>query len=409
MIPLCLILFCLPTADSSSRAAPLDAKISTVEGATLDVQITSIQSDVLYYRSSNRDDRIPIGDVERIVPSAPPASLRISTDKSVCTFLFADGGWLEGRLLPPLDPADKLIHVDVGWARPLSFRLDALSAVQFGGDEHAAAEAEFQSRLAHRDAGRDFLIVPRAAKAVVLSGALEGLQPDQWTFRIGDKMQTASLDKAYAVVLGGDRSPQPEGYAMIELAGRRRIAARLISADSVALRVDSSAFGPLDLPWNDVASISLRSGRVVYLSDLETAETVQHSLFDVSWPPRRDTNVTGGPLVIDQRRYSKGLGVHAYTALTYNIDGKFERLVATIGVDDSAADGASAVFRVRGDDKTLLESKPMTPRRSAAVNVDLRGIRRLTLECDGGADLDLADHGDWAEARLIRASPNRTH
>ncbi len=409
MIPLYLILFCLPTADTPSRDTPLDANISTVEGTTLDAQITSIQSDVVHYRLSNRDDQIQIADVERILFSRPSATPRISAGKSVCMFHFADGSWLEGRLLPPRDSADKLIHVDVGWAQPLSFRLDALAAVQFGRNEHAAAEAEFNTRLTHRDPGRDLLIVPQADKAVVLPGALEGLRPDQWTFRIGDKLQTAALDKAFGVVLGGDEPPQTEGNAIIELAGHRRIAARIKSADDVTLRLESSAFGSLDLPWSDVTSISLRSGRVVYLSDLEAAKTVQRSVFDVAWPPRRDTNVTGGPLVIDQRRYSKGLGVHAYSALTYNVGGKFDRLVATIGVDDSAADGASAVFRVRGDDRMLFESKALTSRRSEAVNVELRGVRQLTLECDGGADIDLADHGDWAEARLIRASPNRTH
>jgi hypothetical protein len=33
---------------------------------------------------------------------------------------------------------------------------------------------------------------------------------------------------------------------------------------------------------------------------------------------------------------------------------------------------------------------------------DIRGVARLTLEVDYGEGLDLSDHADWANARLLR-------
>ncbi len=403
----CLILLCLLTVDRPTTAPPA-VQISTVEGATLDVQIIAIQSDVLHYRASGRDAQIPIADLERITLTAAPSAPTLPKNETICTFYFADGGLLEGQILPAKDDSEKGIRVNAGLAQPLTLRLEALAAIRFGRAGHAASEAEFDTRLAHRVAGRDLLIVPQGAKAVVLPGALERLGPQQWAFRFGDKLQTASLDKAYGVVLGGVSPLDAERAALLQLAGRNRIAGRLRSADAASLQVDAGSLGELTLAWQAISTISLRSRRVVYLSDLEPMTTTQRSLFDVAWPPRRDTNVTGGPIVVNNRGYPKGLGVHTYTAVTYKLDGGFERFIATIGIDDSAAEGGSAVFRVRGDDRTLYESAVITPRESKAVTLDVHGVRQLTLECDGGADLDLADHGDWADARLISAPTNET-
>ncbi len=104
------------------------------------------------------------------------------------------------------------------------------------------------------------------------------------------------------------------------------------------------------------------------------------------------------------RHYSRGVGVHATTSLRYRLDGKYERFCAEAGIDDEAAPYGSVVFRVRGDDRELIQTpklkggdKPVT------ISVDVSGVNVLILEADAGDDLDLSDHADWAQARLIRA------
>jgi hypothetical protein len=400
---LCLILIGALFAGDGSTAPT--AQVSTIDGAMRDVQITSIDSESLHGRVAGSETAIPLSDIDRITmmtaPPTPPATAR------PCTFHLADGGLIEGRLLS-IGEGEKGVQIDAGLPKPVALGLDALAGVRFGRTDHAAAEAEFLNRLAQRAAGRDVLIVPQGDKAVSLPGALEHLGPEHWTFRFGDKLQTASLDKAFGVILGGITSASSERGAMLQLAGRNRVAARIRSGDASSLRVDAGPLGDLTLPWHEIASISLRSQRVVYLSDLEPLRTQQHSLFDVSWPPQRDTNVTGGPIILNGRSYSKGLGVHAYTALTYKLDGDFERLIAMIGIDESAENG-SVIFRVKNGDRTLFESKLITAPEPRPISVDIRGVRELTLECDGGPDLDLSDHCDWADARVIRATSNAAH
>ncbi|HKQ50019.1 MAG TPA: NPCBM/NEW2 domain-containing protein [Phycisphaerae bacterium] len=403
MIGLCTTLLLVMAADRPAAATQPAAQVLTVEGAQLDIQIDSIQTDVLRYHTPKGSGEIPLSNLERVMLNSTPQEPNARSAGTFCTFYLTDGGVLEGVLLKPEDESGRDLRVDVGLKEPLVLRLDALAGIRFGRPNHGAAEAEFDSRLAQRAAGRDLLVVPQGSKAVVLPGALERLEPDRWTFRFGDKLQVASLDKAFGVVLGGVRPPSKTGSATLNLAGRNRIVGQIRSADHTSIAIDAGPLGQISLPWDAVSTIALRSDRVVYVSELEPSTTTQRSLFDVSWPPRRDTSVTGGPLVLNGRSHSRGLGVHADTILSYKLDGGFDRFLSTIGIDDSAAGGA-AVFRVRGDDRVLYKSDVMTARESESIAVDVHGVRELTLECLAGPELDLADHGDWADARLIRAS-----
>jgi hypothetical protein len=91
--------------------------------------------------------------------------------------------------------------------------------------------------------------------------------------------------------------------------------------------------------------------------------------------------------------------------LEFKIDGQYERLLTTVGVDDESAPIASIVFRALGDGKVLFESSAMRlSDEPKIVDVPLAGIKTLTLECDDAGDLDVSDHGDWADARLIKAA-----
>jgi beta-galactosidase len=148
----------------------------------------------------------------------------------------------------------------------------------------------------------------------------------------------------------------------------------------------------------------VRSQRVVYVSDLAPTSQQSRSALDLDFPPRLDRSVTGRQLSIRGCRFEKGIGVHAFSSLTFNLDGQFEKFLATVGIDDSAAPYGSVVFRVLVDGKPLFESRPLRGDEPAMpIAIDVRGGSVLTLECRDAGDLDISDHADWADALLLRA------
>ena len=100
--------------------------------------------------------------------------------------------------------------------------------------------------------------------------------------------------------------------------------------------------------------------------------------------------------------FTKGIGVHSRTELTFALGGSYEKFVATIGLDDSIRPRGSVEFRVLGDGNVLYDSGVLTgedePRN---VIVDVSKVDTLTLVVDYGPDLDLCDHADWGAARLL--------
>jgi hypothetical protein len=110
----------------------------------------------------------------------------------------------------------------------------------------------------------------------------------------------------------------------------------------------------------------------------------------------------GKQLTIGGVRYTRGLGVHAYSDVRYSLGGSFSRFQADIGVDDAVGKGGSVVFEVFGDGVQLFHSGQLRgsdSRRSIDINV--AGINELRLVVADAGNGIKKDHADWANARLI--------
>ena len=86
------------------------------------------------------------------------------------------------------------------------------------------------------------------------------------------------------------------------------------------------------------------------------------------------------------KEYSKGIGAHAPSSITFDLAGKCTRLNAIAGVDDTQQNG-SVKFMVIGDGKTLFESPQVVTKAGGAnkIDLDITGVKILILKVtDGG-------------------------
>ncbi|MFP4057879.1 MAG: NPCBM/NEW2 domain-containing protein [Candidatus Brocadiia bacterium] len=203
---------------------------------------------------------------------------------------------------------------------------------------------------------------------------------------------------------GGREAPRPEGVvAIVRADDGTAVAGRLRGLEEGRLKVDA-LFGPaLAFDIAAVLELEFRGGRLVYLSDLEPAKVEETPFFDLVWHYHRDRSVDGHPLRIGERTYSKGLGVHTRCELTYALEGDYQRFLADVGIDEEMGERGNACVRVLVDGEVRFERESLRGSDGpVAVAVDLEGARELTLVADFGAELDIGDHVDWANARLIR-------
>jgi hypothetical protein len=157
----------------------------------------------------------------------------------------------------------------------------------------------------------------------------------------------------------------------------------------------------------DIVALQVPGGKFVYLSDLFPASYRFVPYLHLDWPLAQDHCVAGGPLTVDGKRYSKGIGLHSACRVTYTLDAPFQRFDSMIAIDDGARGRGSVVFGayVERDGKWSEAYKSDIVRGGEppqAVSVDLRGATGLTLTVDYADRGDELDYADWLDARLIR-------
>ena len=124
-------------------------------------------------------------------------------------------------------------------------------------------------------------------------------------------------------------------------------------------------------------------------------------------------SIEGKPLMIEGRRYERGLGAHAKSLLVYGIPAGAKRFVAVVGLDDEKRDDprSSVTFEIHGDVKemgeppVLLAKTPVLSSktiRSWAFEVELNArFKELRLVITDAGDGIASDHADWVNAGFI--------
>ncbi len=358
---------------------------------------------------------IPIGDVMSITftqrsgvqvsheNNAGDSDTVATSDTSPdAMFFLADGGRLPGAFLG--SGSDGVLTTTV-LGESVEFSFARLAGMRLtGADGFPKSESLLQSSLADRLPGQDMLITRDAEEPKRLRGRLVTIAADQGSFTLGKRTRTFKTDRIYALVFasGMDR---PRTWPMtFELADGSRFSGTIEAGDSDSLMLNTSLGTTTQLPLARLRRVEGNSPRVVYMSDLTPAATLVEGRVHRAWQVAYDRGLTGKPLAIGARRFSKGIGCHSRTELRYELSEPFVTFVAEVGIDNYVRPRGSVVFRLLGNDGAELYSSGLLTGRDepVLVRVDVRGAKALTLIVDYGDELDIADHAVWGGARLLR-------
>jgi alpha-galactosidase len=113
-------------------------------------------------------------------------------------------------------------------------------------------------------------------------------------------------------------------------------------------------------------------------------------------------SIGGNTITLDGVAYPKGIGTHARSGIEYDLGGVCTRFQAKVGIDDESSSNGSVNFEVFADGALIYTSGVMTGSTTAkSVDLDMTGVRRLTLGVDDADDGNSNDHSDWANAIVI--------
>lgn len=393
------------------------ARVQTIDLRTIECDIIAISADTVTIETSAGQETLPREDVAEIIawpenydPQADPMTLR-----GVAVMVTVSGDVLSvsvGGL------ADGVLSFRNSVTGEHQVAMEKISAIYMPTDSQQAHEIAATCREMEMDTGAsDRLLVSQAdggylsvqgALRTITSQASAGRKKPQetitFTWQNTDrKMSVADVRAILLADVSAEDTP---------LAGRMighdgtTIGFTSISLEGDTATVESPSLGTLVLQRAHVKAIKFISARVVDLAELEPSAVASHGMVTDAMAYRRNRSVGGGPIVLDGVTYAKGLGLHSFTELTYDIDGEFSSLVAIVGIDDSVrpnGDATLTILAVSEEQRQPLVLALTGEGSAEVIRYDLTGVTQLTIRVDFGTDeLGVADHVDLALARLIK-------
>ncbi len=142
---------------------------------------------------------------------------------------------------------------------------------------------------------------------------------------------------------------------------------------------------------------ALAETRTVWLDELDLGVIHQ------GWgTPQARKSVKELDLLLGGKRYERGVGSHAPGSIHVELDGKTERFQAVVGLDDEVGDQGSVTLKIFGDGKPLFESAVLKGGDApVTLDLDVAGLRLLTLIMGDAGDGISYDNVDWADAKFI--------
>jgi hypothetical protein len=288
-----------------------------------------------------------------------------------------------------------------------------------------AALAEQWAAIESRAATGDRIVIRKLLPMdVVALDSLEGVLFDVTdavaNFKVNDTMIPVKREKLdglfyFHAALGAPADPACQ---VVDASGSRW------NASSVTLRGDKLQLTgttgvKATLPLDRLVKLDFSTGKIVYLADAEPEASVWTSYFDSGtalpslqqwFAPQKNRGFAGGKLTLPNpddsgkpKQYDKGLAVHSRTELSYRVPEDFKRLLATAGIDMKVRPAGHVHLVVSGDGRKLLE-EDLTGKdpQPLKIDLDISGVRRLTILVDYGEDADIADHLNLCNARITK-------
>jgi hypothetical protein len=347
-------------------------------------------------------------ETERVMALGPVEAPAATAGEPAAWVDLADGSSLVAASVASAGGTARL-----GFSGGRSIELPSRQLVAVRLRAHTETTAAEWAKLQESEAAGDVLVVRKGNSLDFHRGILREIGPAAVRFEVDGEVLPVKREKVFGVMVyqaAARNLPEPVCH-VVEANGSTWV------AQTVGLNGDEVQWTtPLGLnvkrPLGELAKIDFSQGKVVYLSDLKP-ESVEWTPYIAagkplaSWSeffrPRNDQSLRSGPLELGGKAYKKGLALHSRTTMVYRLPGRFHRFKAMAGIDDRFRPRGNVRLVIRGDDQVLVKlTVAGTDEQPQPIDVDLGGARRLTILVDFGDDLDVADHLDLCEARIVK-------
>jgi hypothetical protein len=191
--------------------------------------------------------------------------------------------------------------------------------------------------------------------------------------------------------------------------------AQTLELAGAAIKLSTPCGVIFEAPLNELSRLDFAAGNVAYLSDLDFEVTECIPFIATQLPPdrvmqiyspRKDSSFEGSGLWLGERsrttQYAKGLSIHSRSLLVFRLSEPYRKLTAVVGIDSRLQGGGNVVLVIRGDNRELFRQTVSGQQPPFDLDLNIENVRRLEILVDFGETLDVADHLNLCNARIIK-------
>jgi hypothetical protein len=386
------------------------ADLRPLQGDTVKGEVVSLNAREVVIHGDGKDVTTPIEQVLQVDfgPSAKALPAK-----------YIDVELADGSLLHCGQVAlrGKEVEVDLVGGQKLKFPLDAVGYI-LNDAQDPRGQRQWKELLGKKR-NSDVLASVRDGELVALPGTFGDAADDGQTINF----DLNSQGQPRAIPLGRIRGflflRQPDPKAPPVLCKLHDTSADLVVVSDVAATPDgftvtTQAGVKIDYPKALLVRLDFSKGKLTYLSDMEPAKPpVYSSTEDRPEPYRRDKNLDNGDLKLanadkaqgpcPRGAVPKGLAVHAYTVLEYDLGGDYREFTTWLGVDqDVGSAGGATKVEIQGDGKELFSDTVSPGDAPVHVTCNVKDVHRLRIIVSSPDLLDLGRHVDLADAKVSK-------
>ncbi len=389
-----------------------DVEVRTLDGRTLTGSITALDETGLAIKTADGLVELTTAELLALAPKEkpepplkrPPVHVEMADGTSLAAAKYgADDGRVTIHFPAKGDTPGE--SVETTRASIASVRLQ----------EQLDSVTEEWDRILDMEIQTDLLVVRKGDAIDYLKGVIGDVTDEVVHFDLDGDVLPVKRSKVYGLVYyRSKRDDLPVTICRISEAGGSQWSVRSIAlGDSPedGIRWTTPAGVTVTRPIESLTLVDFSGGKVVYLSDLKPASVRWTPYFSTGknlpvlekfYAPRSDLNLESKPLSLDGQQYAKGLALRSKTEIVYRLSDRFSRLKAVVGIDDGVRPGGDVHLIIRGDDDVLLDTTVSGTDEARPIELDITGVRRITIVADFGEKMDIADHLDLCEARILK-------
>ncbi|HMO15349.1 MAG TPA: NPCBM/NEW2 domain-containing protein [Pirellulaceae bacterium] len=388
-----LLINCSASAQDAVRVVRLDGQ--TIEGSLDGIDATGIIS------GSGLNADLRLNDIASL---AKMQSAQQQNDRTAFIVRLVGGGVVRSNDVTLENDRFQVVTA----AGTLVVGAESIQAIIFN---KFMDNATLSQALNEPDGTQDRVIVATSSGDQVVPGLLKSFSDSKIEIEFRGRIRSITVsNNVIGLIMANLKQELPAGTRVRAVAtdGSTFVGA-FRGLESNKLKLDLVGSRPVELDWQKINRIYIQSDRVLYLSDLQPVAVEEQALGTTLFNWQADRNVYSQPLSLydpekgDFDEYDRGLGTHSFCRLEYEITGGgYTNFLASVGLDRLSRHRGDCEVAVVVDGIEVWTRRVRGNEAPHQVDIELSNARKLALVVRPGEHLDLGDHVNWVDARLLK-------